>query len=49
METIICLQWKVNSQLCKLGCSYYLSTSLELQLMEDIVESNNFEYTTMSK
>ncbi|KAL9558567.1 hypothetical protein PS6_001209 [Mucor atramentarius] len=47
MEAILCIQWKKSPQSCRLGCCYYSSTSLELQLMEDTVESEKFEYTSM--
>ncbi|GAA5812728.1 hypothetical protein MFLAVUS_006186 [Mucor flavus] len=43
METTMCIQWKSNY----LGCVYYSSHSLELLLMEDIKESDQFEYITM--
>lgn len=45
METTMCIQWKSNY----LGCVYYSSHSLELLLMEDIKESDQFEYITMCK
>lgn len=45
METIMCIHWKSNS----LGCAYYSSHSLEMFLMEDIKETNEFEYTTLCK
>ncbi|KAK4514100.1 RNA pol II transcription cofactor [Mucor velutinosus] len=47
METILCLQWKQSASLGRLGCCYYSGTNLELQLMEDTVESDKFEYTSM--
>ncbi|KAI9255012.1 muts domain V-domain-containing protein [Helicostylum pulchrum] len=43
MEITMCIQWKFNY----LGCAYYSSHSLELLLMEDIKESDQFEYITM--
>lgn len=45
MDTIMCLQWKSN----KIGCSYYLGSTLELFLMDDNKESKDFECTTMRK
>ncbi|CAO3656862.1 unnamed protein product [Mucor fragilis] len=47
MDTILCLQWKQSPLPSRLGCCYYSGTSLELQLMEDTVESDKFEYTSM--
>ncbi|KAI9470796.1 MAG: muts domain V-domain-containing protein [Benjaminiella poitrasii] len=43
MASFMCIQWKSK----KLGCSYFSGTSLELYLMEDERESDQFEYTTM--
>ncbi|KAI9364612.1 muts domain V-domain-containing protein [Pilaira anomala] len=43
METIMCIHWKSNT----LGCAYYSSHSLEMFLMEDIKETDEFEYTTL--
>ncbi|KAL9547867.1 hypothetical protein MBANPS3_005963 [Mucor bainieri] len=47
MENILCLQWKQSASSGRLGCCYYSGTTLELQLMEDTVESAKFEYTSM--
>ncbi|KAL0142774.1 DNA mismatch repair protein MutS [Mucor lusitanicus] len=47
METILCLQWKRSPSSSRLGCCYYEGTNLALQLMEDTVESDKFEYTSM--
>ncbi|GAN10577.1 DNA mismatch repair protein msh5 [Mucor ambiguus] len=47
METILCLQWKQGSSSSRLGCCYFSGSNLELQLMEDTVESDKFEYTSM--
>ncbi|CEP08657.1 hypothetical protein [Parasitella parasitica] len=43
MEAVVCLQWKPG----RLGCSYYAGINLELHLMEDTIESDKFEYTSM--
>ncbi|KAI8373882.1 muts domain V-domain-containing protein [Blakeslea trispora] len=43
MEVIMCLKWSSN----KLGCAYYCSQSLELYLMEDIHESDQFYHVSI--